>query len=76
MIEKEKRLNPRPLEQFVIEINSVFVPKLFNIEHGTATERERQVVAECLGFISLIKFSCLPLKDIKRLWENSGLKFQ
>ena len=64
------------MNPLVTEINSIIAPKLFNISHGTATDREMQVVAECLGFISLIKFSCLSLKDIKRLWESTGLKFQ
>lgn len=58
------------------EINEVVAPKLFNIKKQTATERERQVVAECLGFVSLIRYSVINIEDIKRLWEKSELKFQ
>ena len=70
--------NGRPLllDKLVVEINNVLAPKLFNIKQGTATERERQVASECMGFISLIKFSCLDSKEIKRLWEKSELGFQ
>ena len=73
---KALNIKPAPLEHLVSEINSVVVTKLYNIKNGTATEREKQVVFECLGFINLLKFSVLSVKDIKNLWESSGLKFQ
>lgn len=62
--------------KLIAEINFVLAPKLFNIEKGTATERERHIASECLGFLSLIKFSCLSINQVKQLWEKSGLKFQ
>lgn len=64
------------MRNIIKEIEEVMVPKLFNIEHGSATEREIQVVKECQGFISLLRYSCLREADIKQLWDNSGLKYQ
>ena len=46
---KALNIKPAPLEHLVSEINSVVVTKLYNIKNGTATEREKQVVFECLG---------------------------
>jgi hypothetical protein len=57
------------------EIEAVVTPKLWNIRNGTATEMEKRVVSECLGFRSLILFSCLGIRKIKRLWEKSNLRY-
>jgi len=66
----EKRLN-----KLISEIHTCAGPKLFNIEHGTASERERQIVCECLGFLSLIQFSMLGINEIVKLWEDSNLAY-
>jgi len=58
------------------EIQYVITPKLHNINKGTATEMELSIVKECLGFISLIKHSSLSKKDIKKLWDRSGLLYR
>lgn len=63
-------------EKLIFEINAVIAPKLFNIEHKTATEREIQVVRECLGFLSLLNFSILSVKEVKKIWETSEVRFQ
>ena len=58
------------------EIQSVLTPKLYNIDKGTATEMELFIVKECLGFISLVKYSSLSEKDIKKLWDKSGFQYR
>jgi hypothetical protein len=63
-------------DKLIKEINSVLAPKLFNIKNKTATEREKSVVQECLGFLSLINHSSLSINEIKKLWDKSNLKFQ
>jgi len=62
--------------KLIEEIQSVIIPKLYNINKGTATEMELFIVKECLGFISLIKYSSLSKKEIKRLWDGSGLLYR
>jgi hypothetical protein len=57
------------------EIEIAVKPKLFNVNHGTASEMEMQIVQECLGYLSLIKFSCLKPAEIKRIWDKTNLKF-
>ena len=57
------------------EIEAVVTPKLWNIRNGTATEKEKQVVRECSGFRSLVLFSCLSIREIKRMWERSNLGY-
>jgi hypothetical protein len=57
------------------EIQSVLAPRLYNIEHNTATRKDREIARECLGYLSLIKCSTLNTFAIKRIWENSYLKF-
>jgi len=69
---KALNIKPAPLEHLVSEINSVVVTKLYNIKNGTATEREKQVVFECLGFVNLLKFSVSPVKDIKTCGKAQG----
>jgi hypothetical protein len=58
------------------EIESTVAAKLFNIQHGTATEREIWIVKQCSSFISLLNHSALTPKEIYRLWERSGLVYQ
>lgn len=63
----------RDLDRLFEEISCVLAPKLWNIQRGTATEREKQIAKECLGYLSLIKHSSLSAKEIKSLWDSSGL---
>lgn len=58
------------------EIEYTIAPKIWNYQHGTASEREIEIIKECLAFRSLILYSNLPIKEIKRLWENSGISYQ
>ena len=57
------------------EIEYVVAPKLFNINNGTASEMEKQIVQECLGYLSMIKYSCLKPAEIKRIWDNTNLAY-
>lgn len=63
-------------QQLLREIQYVVATKLWNIQRKTATEREIQTVKECLGFLSILNYSCLSDKDIQRAWNASNLKFQ
>ena len=69
-------LSNKILDKLLSEIASVAQPKLFNIEHGTATQREKQVYQECMGFLTMIRYSSLDLKEIKRIRDNSNLAYQ
>lgn len=64
------------LNKLLSEIASVAQPKLFNIEHWTATTREKQVYQECAGFLSIIRHSSLDIKEIKRIRDESNLTYQ
>ena len=67
------REESKELIQLKQEINSVAGPKLFNIQHGTANEREWEIYEECMGFVSLIKYSVLSTRQIKEIWDRSNL---
>jgi riboflavin biosynthesis pyrimidine reductase len=62
-------------QKLLDEIKNTIAPKLFNIQHGTASEMQKQIVSECLGFRSLIFFSVLDIREIRRLWDKTNLKF-
>jgi hypothetical protein len=63
-------------DKLLSEIESTVAAKLFNIQHGTATKRETQIVKECSGFISLLNHSVLTPKEVYGLWKRSGLVYQ
>ena len=63
-------------EKLLKEIHNTASPKLYNIEHGTANESEIFVYKECLGFIDLIRYSVMPMSEIKRLWDASLLAYK
>jgi hypothetical protein len=62
--------------KLLLEIDQVINPKLFNISLGTATKLEKDIVKECFGFRSLVLYSVMSIGDIKKIWEDSGLKFR
>jgi hypothetical protein len=49
--------------------------RLENIQRGTATPIDKELVGEALGFRSLCLFSGLDDKELKRLWNNSNLEY-
>jgi hypothetical protein len=65
----------RKLQNLVTEIHATMAPKLHDIQNGTASQRKKDICNECQGFISLLKYSSLPWQDIKRLWDESNLKY-
>ena len=56
-------------------INNNIGTRLGNIKRGTATLADKNLVEEALGFRSLCLFSGLDDKELKKLWDNSYLKF-
>jgi len=50
--------------------------RLGNIQRGTATLIDKELVNEALGFRSLCLFSCLDDKELKRLWVKSNLEYR
>lgn len=62
-------------EKLIKEIENVIVPKLFNIQHGTISKIEKDIVKECTGFLSLIKYSTMDISSIRNLWDRSNLKY-
>lgn len=49
--------------------------RLGNIQRGTATPADKNLVGEALGFRSLCLFSGLDDKELQRIWNNSNLEF-
>jgi len=50
--------------------------RLGNVKNNTATKMGKQLLEEALGFRSLCLFSGLKDKELKRLWDNSGLEYK
>ena len=68
-------MNSKNAKSLIQEISAVIVPKMFNIKNGTATKQEQMVVFEAQGFLSLLRFSCLSVREIKEIWEKSSLRY-
>jgi len=49
--------------------------RLFNVKNNTATEMDKNLLNEALGFRSLCLFSKLKDKELKSLWDKSGLEY-
>jgi hypothetical protein len=49
--------------------------RLGNIQRGTATISDKDLVEEALGFRSLCLFSCLDDMYLKKLWDGSNLEY-
>lgn len=49
--------------------------RLGNIQRGTATSADRDLVEEALGFRSLCLFSCLDDSSLRKIWDNSNLEY-
>ncbi|MFA4871391.1 MAG: hypothetical protein WC623_24545 [Pedobacter sp.] len=49
--------------------------RVSNIQRGTASEADKRLVSEALGFRSLCLYSVLEDKDLKQLWFDSNLEF-
>jgi hypothetical protein len=49
--------------------------RLANIQRGTASLVDKDLVEEALGFRSLCLFSCITDEQLKRIWDNSNLEY-
>ena len=49
--------------------------RLKKIQQGLASNLDKELLDEALGFRSLCLFSNLSDKDLQRLWNNSNLEF-
>ena len=56
-------------------INNNGGSRLFNVKNGTATELDKELLNEALGFRSLCLFSCLDDRELKKLWDESNLEY-
>ncbi len=63
-------------QKLLDEIQNCAGAKKFNLQHGTINGREKDILFECLGFLNMISYSCVPIKEIKRIWDNSNLAFK
>jgi hypothetical protein len=58
------------------EIQDTAGPKMFNVQRGTASKREVQIVKECQAYLCLLNHSVLTPKQVYLLWQKSGLVYQ
>lgn len=56
-------------------INAKAGARLGNVQRGTATEKDWDLLNEALGFRSLCLYSGLGDKELKRLWDASNLEY-
>lgn len=56
-------------------INNNAGARLGNIQRGTATPMDKDLVGEALGFRSVCLFSGLDDRELKRLWDKSNLEY-
>lgn len=71
----EGEIMNKATKKMVEEIYDAVSPKLFNINNGTANEKEIQIAKECMAYISLLKYSCMDEREVKELWDKSNLAF-
>jgi len=64
-----------PKEKLIMEIRNVIEPKLFNFRNKTMTRMEKQILFEALGFLNMVNYSSMDIKDIKKHWDKSSLGF-
>jgi hypothetical protein len=62
-------------EKILNHISTNIGCRLGNIQRGTATAADKNLVGEALGFRSLALYSVLEDRELKRLWDNSNLEF-
>ena len=62
-------------QKLIKEINNTVVAKKWNMEHGTATQTEISIVKDALGYLSLLRFSCLSSRQVYELWSKTNLAY-
>jgi len=69
-------MKPTIKEKLLIEIEGVLHPfKIGKILNWTTDIRTKQIVSECLWFLSLIKYSNLDIVEIKRMRDETGIAY-
>jgi hypothetical protein len=62
--------------EYILEfINAHAGFRLLNVQNGTASQMDREILDEALGFRSLCLFSALDDKQLKKLWDASSLEY-
>ena len=70
------KISKRKTREYILQFISETIGwRVGNIKRGTATEMDKQLVNEALGFRSLCLFSCLDNKDLQKLWDDSNLEY-
>jgi len=70
------KTSKRKTRKYILEFISEYAGwRLGNIQRGTATQMDKDLVNEALGFRSLCLFSCLDDKELQRLWNDSNLEY-
>ena len=70
------KISKRKTRKHILEfISNTIGWRVGNIKRGTATQMDKQLADEALGFRSLCLFSCLDDKELKKLWNDSNLEF-
>jgi hypothetical protein len=49
--------------------------RLHNVQNGTASVADKELLDEALGFRSLCLFSDLSDEDLRRAWDASNLEY-
>ncbi len=49
--------------------------RLLNVQNGTASVADKELLGEALGFRSLCLFSNISDEDLKRQWDASNLEY-
>ena len=71
-----KRIEKKNPRKYILEyINTYAGFRYGNVKRGTATQLDKNLVDEVLGFRSLCLFSGLSDEDLVELWEKSNLEF-
>ena len=66
----------KSVRQHILEhtaVNAGF--RLFNVQNGTASAVDKEILDEVLGFRSLCLYSNISDEDLKTAWDNSKLEY-
>lgn len=61
--------------ELIDEIQTVISNHIDNVKSGLASDREKQILFESLGFLNLINYSSMDILEIKKQWDKTTLPF-
>ncbi len=65
-----------PIRQHILDhINAQAGFRLLNVQNGTASAADQELLEEALAFRSLCLFSSIGDEDLKQAWDHSNLEF-